>query len=261
MLMSSLTFAGPRVIDFANILKYGHLPLSETINFLLRLFKEAMGSPVEMEFAVDLTPGAHRRPTFYLLQIKPLIRREEQIKVDLQEVPREKMLLFARRAMGNGRVQGIRDVVYVVPETFDKTSTRDIAQEISLLNKLMEEQKREYILIGPGRWGTRDPFTGIPVLWAQISKARVIVEMGLEDFPLDSSLGSHFFHNVTSMNVGYFSIPHQSRDAVLNAEIFGNQELISQGKYVRHIRFNNDLTVLMDGRKREALIFSEDPPV
>ncbi len=253
-LVPGVELDGPRVIDFANILKYNYIPLSETIHFLLRLFRDAMGSPVEMEFAVHLEKGECDLPTFYLLQIKPLIRREEQMQIDIGNIHDEKVLLYAKRGMGNGMVDSICDVVYVDPGKFDKLKTREIAREINEINKKLDKEGREYILIGPGRWGTRDQFTGIPVTWAKISHARVIVEMGLPDFPLDGSLGSHFFHNVTSMNVGYFSVPHNSRDARIDMSILEKQELIEGLTYVKHVRFKNALTVLMDGRKREALI-------
>ncbi|MGD9928959.1 MAG: PEP/pyruvate-binding domain-containing protein [Mangrovibacterium sp.] len=253
-LVPGVGIRGPRVINFANILKYNHLPLAETIRFLLRLFREAMGSPVEMEYAVDLEKGEDGVPTFYLLQIKPLIRHEEELKIDLGEMDKSNTLLFARRGMGNGQITGIRDVIYVSDEKFDKTKTKLIAQEISQFNKKMDIAGKEYLLIGPGRWGSRDPFTGIPVAWAQISKARVIIEMGLEDFPLEGSLGSHFFHNVTSMNVGYFSVPHNSSDAVMNLDMLKGQTVVEELNFVKHIRFEHDLKILMDGRKREALI-------
>ncbi len=253
-LVPGVDIDGPRVIDFANILKYNYIPLSETINFLLRLFREAMGSPVEMEFAVDLEKGEYGLPTFYLLQIKPLIRREEQVQIDLGNIHDENILLYAKRGMGNGLIDNVCDVVYVDPEKFDKLKTREIAREINNVNKKLDAEGKEYILVGPGRWGTRDQFTGIPVTWAKISRARVIVEMGLPDFPLDGSLGSHFFHNVTSMNVGYFSIPHNSRDAHINMDLLKEQELIEDFGYVKHVRFKENLSVLMDGRKREALI-------
>ncbi|MGQ8335071.1 PEP/pyruvate-binding domain-containing protein [Sunxiuqinia sp. A32] len=253
-LVPGVDIDGPRVIDFANILKYNYIPLAETLSFLLRLFKEAMGSPVEMEYAVDLEKGDNGFPTFYLLQIKPLIRHEEQVEIDLGDVQDENIFMYAQRGMGNGMIDSVSDVVYIDPEKFDKLKTREIAREINQINKQMEAEGREYILVGPGRWGTRDPFTGIPVSWAQISKARVIVEMGLPEFPLDGSLGSHFFHNVTSMNVGYFSIPHHSRNAHLNLELLKDQQLIDDLSYVKHVRFKKQLTILMDGRKREALI-------
>ncbi len=245
---------GPRVVDFANILKYNYLPLSETLQILLKLFKEAMGSPVEIEYAIDLEKADNGYPTFYLLQIKPLIRIEEQVEVDIAMVPDDKIFLYAEQGMGNGKIEDIRDVVYVDPDKFDKMKTKQMAREISEMNKQFEEDGKEYILIGPGRWGSRDPYTGIPVLWAHISKAHIIVEMGLPGFPLDGSLGSHFFHNVTSMNVGYFSVPHNSRNSKLQMEALKKQAVVKETEFIKHVKFNKPLTILMNGRDRKALI-------
>ena len=256
-LIPGIDSPGLRVIDFANILKYKHIPLANTLTLLLKLFREAMGSPVEIEYAVDLESGENQLPTFYLLQIKPLIRRDDQLAVNVGDVDPEKTIMFARRGMGNGIVSGITDIIFVDPDRFDKMKTREIAVEISKFNRKMDFLNKEYILVGPGRWGTRDPFTGIPVAWANISKARVIVEMGLKDFPLDGSLGSHFFHNVTSMNVGYFTIPHNSSDSNINMEILKNRPVIEEGKYIKHVSFENPLNIIMDGKNREALISFE----
>ena len=195
---------GPRVINFANILEYQYAPLADTLLLLLKLFKQALGSPVEMEFALDLNKGENGWPTFYLLQLKPLIRREREVQIDLGSIDYSKLLLLSKRGMGNGKITGVSDVVYVDATRFDKTKTREIANEIAEVNKRFSKSGHQYILIGPGRWGTRDEFTGIPINWAQINNAKVIVEIGLPNFPLDASLGSHFFHNVTSMSVGYF---------------------------------------------------------
>ncbi len=245
---------GPRIIDFANILKYNYLPLADTLQLLLKLFKEAMGSPVEIEYAVDLKPTENNLPSFYLLQIKPLIRVEHQVDIDLGSVEDERVFMYAERGMGNGKIEGVQDVVYVDPEKFDKMKTRQIAQEINQLNSFFEEEDKDYILIGPGRWGSRDPYTGIPVSWANISKARIIIEMGLPDFPLDASLGSHFFHNVTSMNVGYFSVPHNSGDSKLQMEALKSKKVVNKTEFVNHVRFEKPLTILMNGKERRALI-------
>jgi DNA-binding NarL/FixJ family response regulator len=257
-LIPGLDSPGRRVIDFANILKYNHVPLADTLNLLLRLFREAMGSPVEIEYAVDLENGENQLPTFYLLQIKPLIRRDEQLKVNIGKIEPQKTIMYAKRGMGNGIIRGIKDIIYVDPSRFDKMKTREIAEEINQFNRKMDFLGKEYILIGPGRWGTRDPFTGIPVTWANISRARVIVEMGLKDFPLDGSLGSHFFHNVTSMNVGYFTIPHNSTESTINMEALNRMPVVEHENYVKHVCFTNDLNIVMDGKKRQALISSED---
>ncbi|WP_297096880.1 PEP/pyruvate-binding domain-containing protein [uncultured Draconibacterium sp.] len=245
---------GPKVIDFANILKYDHLPLADVLQLLLKLFKEAMGSPVEIEYSLDLEPAENGKPTLYLLQIKPLIRTEEQVEVDIEMVDEDKVFMYAEHGMGNGKIEDIYDVVYVDPEKFDKMKTRQMAQEISKLNDWFEKEGRSYILIGPGRWGSRDPYTGIPVLWAHISKAKIIVEMGLPDFPLDASLGSHFFHNVTSMNVGYFSVPHNSRNTKLKMEALQKQQVLRETEFIKHVQFDKPLTILMNGRDRRVLI-------
>jgi hypothetical protein len=258
LLIPGVENKGLRVIDFANILKYKYIPFAETLTLLLKLFREAMGSPVEIEYAVDLEPGENNLPTFYLLQIKPLIRREEQITVTLGKIDPAKTIMHAKRGMGNGVVTGVRDVIYINPDRFDKMRTREMADEINHFNRKMDFLNKEYVLIGPGRWGTRDPFTGIPVLWSNISKARIIVEMGLKDFPIDGSLGSHFFHNVTSMNVGYFTIPHQSSDATINIDRLQQMPAVDEGNFIRHVAFEKDLTIIMDGKNREAVISFED---
>jgi len=245
---------GPRVINFANILEYQHVPLSDTLMLLMKLFKQAMGSPVEMEYALDLNSGENGWPTFYLLQLKPLIRREEDIKIELGSLDNSKLLLLSNKGMGNGKLSGISDVVYIDIKNFDRTKTREIAEEVAEINKKFNASNKQYVLIGPGRWGTRDEYTGIPVNWAQINNAKVIVEIGLPNYPLDASLGSHFFHNVTSMNVGYFSVPDINSDEFVKLDLLAKQELIWEGEYVRHVRFKNALEILMDGRKRTAII-------
>jgi CheY-like chemotaxis protein len=253
-IVPGMPFPGPRIVDFANILKYNSIPLADTLLLLLKLFKEAMGAPVEMEYAIDLSSGENGLPTFYLLQIKPLIRCEEEVSIEQVTLEQDNLLLYAERGMGNGRITHIRDVVYVEPHQFSTLITKEIAHEISQFNKKFEEENREYVLVGPGRWGSNDHFTGIPVYWAGISKARVIVEMGLHNFPLEGSLGSHFFHNVTSMNVGYFSIPHNSKTSFINMDILSRQETVRHTGYIRHVRFEEPLAIMMDGRKRQAVI-------
>jgi CheY-like chemotaxis protein len=253
-LMPGVQGNGPLVVNFANILKYDYLPLANTLQLLLKLFKEAMGSPVEIEYAIDLDSIENGLPTFYLLQIKPLIRVEQQVDIDLGQVDKEGVLMYAERGMGNGIIENIRDIVYVDPGNFNRLKTRQMGTEITKINHYFEQNDREYILIGPGRWGSRDPFTGIPVLWSNISKARVIVEMGLPDFPLDASLGSHFFHNVTSMNVGYFSVPHQAVNARLHLDILKDYKVANETQFIKHVKLEKPLTVLMNGKERRALI-------
>ncbi len=246
--------AGARIVNFANILKYNYIPLSETISSVLDIVKEALGSPVEIEFAVDLNKDFDRRATFYLLQIKPLIGNADDYVIDLDKIDRTSLILYTENGMGNGQIENISDVIYVDKDTFDKSKTKEIALEIEELNKKMGNENKQYILIGPGRWGTRDPWIGIPVNWTQISNAKIIVETSLADFPLDASAGSHFFHNVTSMNVGYFSIQHHSDKCMINWDILAQQKVIEQKRYIKHIRFTKPLSIKMDGKKRISLI-------
>lgn len=249
-----LNLRGPRVVDFANILKYNQIPLAKTLSVLLNIFKQAMGAPIEIEFAVDLSKGKNGLPTFNLLQIKPLIRQEMSIEIDMEKVDKEKLVLLANKGMGNGKIDHVRDVIYMDISKFDRTKTEEMAQEVALLNQKMKEQDRQYVLIGPGRWGTKDRFTGIPVLWSQISNAKVIVEQGLDDFPLDASLGSHFFHNVTSMNVGYFSVKSNLETSFVKEDVLNKQEFVEQINYFKHVRFAEPLEILMDGKKQISVI-------
>jgi hypothetical protein len=246
--------AGPRVINFADILKYDYIPLAKSLVEILDIVKEALGTPVEIEFAVDLTRDSDYKASFHLLQIKPIIGAAIDYEVNMDEIDRSQILLYTEKSMGNGMISNICDVIYVDKDTFDKSKTLEIAGEIDAFNAEMIKANRQYILLGPGRWGTRDRWIGIPVTWPQICNAKVIIETSLEDFPLDASSGSHFFHNVTSMNVGYFSVQHNQKNSVLNWEILGRQKVVKQRKYVRHVQFKNSLTVKMDGKKRISVI-------
>ncbi|MBN2166686.1 MAG: pyruvate, phosphate dikinase [Marinilabiliaceae bacterium] len=253
-LVSDFSVRGPRVVNFANLLKYDFLPIADALHLLLRFLREAMGTPVEIEFSIDLTCSDNYKPRLYLLQVKPLIRCEQFSNVSFDEVVDELLILKSLKGMGNGRIDTIYDVIFMDLDRFDKTKTQVMADEIAYLNEKMKCENREYILIGPGRWGTRDRFTGIPVLWANISNAKVIVEMGLEGFPLEASLGSHFFHNVTSMNIGYFSVHHKSENDFVNMDCLNDQEIIEETTYFKHIRFIEPLVVLMDGKEQKAVV-------
>ncbi len=251
---AGLAKPGPRILNFANILKYNYIPLAKTLEFILDVGKEALGSPVEIEYAVDLNKSENGLPSFYLLQIKPMHKSSGDFTVDLSQVDRQSILIYAEKSMGNGRIETISEIIFVKPESFDKLKTKEIALEIEGLNKDMLAKKKNYILIGPGRWGTRDPFIGIPVNWPQISMAKVIIETSLEDFPLDASLGSHFFHNVTSMNIGYFSIQHSSRNEFIDWSEISRQKTITETRFLKHVSFPEPLNIVMDGKKQISVI-------
>jgi CheY-like chemotaxis protein len=249
-----LDASGPRVINFADILKYNYIPLAPALKTVLDVVAEACGTPVEIEFAVDLNKDETGNASFFLLQIKPLLGTGPGYNINPDSVTQADLILITEKSMGNGVINDISDIIYIDPEKFDNTLTVKMAEEISAVNEKMIRENRRYVLIGPGRWGTRDRFLGIPVAWPQISGAKVIVEISLPDFHPDASLGSHFFHNVTSMNVGYFSINQESEKQKIFWEKIRDQQLVSSGQFYRHIRFEKPFIVRMDGKKQMAVI-------
>ena len=249
-----ITKPGPRIINFANILRYNYIPLAKTLDVMLKLGRDAMGTAVEIEYAIDLTKDKKGRASFYIVQIKPLISSTMDCDVNIGKVDKKSVLLYSETGMGNGCLDDVSDIIYIDAERFDKSKTEEIAIEIEKFNDKMTEEERPYVLIGPGRWGTRDRWIGIPVKWHQISNAKVIVETSLDDFPLDASSGSHFFHNVTTMNVGYFTVQPELRKSHINYEMLNKQKLVKKGKYFNHVRFKKHVSIKMDGRKRIYLI-------
>lgn len=246
--------AGPRIINFPDILKFEYIPLAKSIDMVLDVMKEAVGSPVEIEFAVDLNKKDTGLASLYILQMKPMPERFHTQKFDLKNIKDEKLLLHSKKSMGNGKIEKIYDIVYVDKQTFDNTRTNQIAAEIEEINNRFMEKNKHYILLGPGRWGTRDPFLGVPVSWSQICNAKVIVETSLENFPLDASLGSHFFHNVTSMNVGYFSVQHNNNEEFIKWHLIEEITPVFKGDFIRWISFKKPLTIYMDGKKGHSFI-------
>ena len=253
-IVPGLSINGPRVINFADILKYNYIPLASSLKTILDVVAEATGNPSEIEFAVDLTKDKDGNATFYLLQIKPLIGSGAGYNIEPESINYNDLILKSNKSMGNGIIDDVSDVIYIEPDKFNNLNTIKMAEEIDRINEKMMKENLRYILIGPGRWGTKDRFLGIPVTWPQISNAKVIVEVGIPGFHLDASLGSHFFHNVTSMKVGYFSIDHLSQDGTIYWERLKNQEVINKGKFFHHIRFKKPLLIRMDGRKGIAVI-------
>jgi len=253
-IIPGLDAPGPRVINFADILKYDYVPLASTLRVVLDVVTEAFGTPVEIEFAVDLTKDKAGNASFYLLQIKPLVGSGAGYSINPESIYTEDLILVTKKSMGNGVINDITDLIFIEPGKFNNMLTNEMANEIDRINEKMLRENRRYVLLGPGRWGTKDRFLGIPVVWPQISNAKVIVEVSLPDFHLDASLGSHFFHNVTSMNVGYFSINQGSHDGTIIWEKLKKQKVIEKGKFFRHIRFDKPLLIRMDGKKGMAVI-------
>ncbi len=245
------TEQGSRIVNFPDVLQYDYIPLAGSLDILLDIFSQAMGAPVEIEFSVHLE---QKGPVLYLLQIKPLIRIDYHTDIDSNHIDMSKVILRAEKGMGNGKLNDISDVIYIVPEKFDHLRTEQMAEEVRYFNEKLKNIGAAYILIGPGRWGTRDRLTGIPVLWSDISKAKVIVEQGLKEFPLEASLGSHFFHNVTSMQIGYFAVPNESENTFIRFDLLEKQKIIEERDFVRHVRFEQPLTILMDGKQQTSVI-------
>jgi len=254
--VDSLTTPGIRVLTFPGILKYNQFPLAEILQEILEIGEIALGTPVEIEFAVNLHQNKSRGilPTFYILQIRPLSIAIESYNIDTDNLDREHLLLYTEKGMGNGIIDSIYDIVYIDHSKFDKTRTIKIQSEIEELNREMQDNDRDYILLGPGRWGSRDRFLGIPVRWAQINRAKVIVETGLEDFLIEASQGTHFFHNIVAMQVGYFTIPYVSDNDFIDWDWLKEQKEVKRTEFLVHVRVDHPLLVRMDGKKGIALI-------
>jgi len=246
-----LISSGPRVVNFSPILKYDSFPLGNILSLLLEIFENSMGLPVEIEFAVDLS---EKNPAFYILQIKPLIRDTGFFSFEANEIKQKDMMLYTERGMGNGKLDYIKDIIYVDPDTFILAETPEMVQEIEELNEKMCRFGDNYILIGPGRWGTRDRWLGIPVVWTQISNAKIIVETDLKDFRVDASLGSHFFHNIISMNIGYFTVHESKGRDFIDWDWLKSLRKVDMTKHFVHAETEKPLTILMDGKKSISLI-------
>lgn len=250
-------YKGPCIVTFADVIKYEYFPLAKILREILEIGEMAMGVPVEIEFAVDLTQDRKKEilPVFYILQIRPLTINTEEIYIDSENIDKKELFLYTRSGMGNGIISDIYDIIYVDPKKFKNTETLKIQEEIFYFNKKMHERNRRYILMGPGRWGSRDRFLGIPVKWHEIHQAKIIVEAGLEDFVVDASQGTHFFHNLVSMNVGYFTVQGYSDLDFIDWDWLAEQEFAEKTDHLIHIEFDHPLVVKMDGRKGISFIY------
>lgn len=246
--MDGISRPGPRVVSFAHILKSGVFPLPEITEYLLEMGEQAMGCPVEIEFAVTLGEKRPLPARFSLLQIRPMVVSHDLVEVDPNSFDRDKLLCITETALGNGTIQSILDVVFVKPDDFKAAKTADIVKQVESINRKLFEAERPFILIGPGRWGSSDPWLGIPVTWSQISGAKVIVEASQPNMNIDPSQGSHFFQNMTSLGVVYFTVPHNRAGSAINWEMLASLPVEEETEYVKHIRFNEGIKVMVDGR-------------
>ncbi|RJO63480.1 MAG: hypothetical protein C4523_20245 [Myxococcales bacterium] len=256
LLVDSFFYDGPRIVTFAKVLRDPRLKLGALLGDILASCEAAMRTPVEIEFAVDLPPD--RPPVFYLLQLRPMASKRRWEQVQITDEQRSGAICRTRLAHGNGVFRGVRDVVYVKPDAFDKSRTREIAEQIGQVNRKLAEEKRPYLLIGFGRWGSTDPWMGIGVRWAQISGVKILVEVGLEGFNVDPAQGTHFFQNVTSLNIGCLSVPH-GEGSFLDWNWLERREARTETEYLRHLELDQPLTIWIDGRSGEAVIAAQTP--
>ena len=245
---------GKKIITFSNILKYNSFPLAEILQEILRIGKEEMNNQVEIEFSVNLDTPETQPQIFHFLQIRPIVETQEKNQVSLKCLDPKKSLIYCHNALGNGEISNIHDIIYIKPDTFNPADTKLIAETINKLNAEFIGEKKNYILVGPGRWGSADPWLGVPVKWSQISAARLIVESGLKNFQIDASQGTHFFQNLTSFNVGYFTINPFLNDGHYDVDFLSEQKAVFEDKHVRHIRFKKPMKILIDGRKKKGIV-------
>jgi hypothetical protein len=258
ILRDGMIYDGKRIVTFANVLKHETFPLAEILETLLEVGQKEMSNPIEIEFAVDLNVPKGEPYVFNFLQIRPIVNNDQHEDFDLEDVKQEDTIIYCESAMGNGRIDNIYDFVYVKPDAFNSLESNAIGEEIGLLNEKFIKEQRNYVLVGPGRWGSSDPHLGIPVKWAHISQARVIVESGLENFRIDPSQGTHFFQNLTSFRVGYFTINPYINDGFYDIDYLGKFEPYFENQYIRHIRFDSPIEVQIDGKNNKGVILKPE---
>ncbi len=258
MIRDGYNYSGKKVITFSPVLNHNIFPLANILKDLLEIGHKEMNVPIEMEFAVNMNVPEGNPKIFSFLQIRPIVTRDQVILVKLDDIIKEDVIIFSSSALGNGIFEKLKDFIYVKPETFNPAKTGEIGMNLERLNKLMKEEKKNFILVGPGRWGSSDPWLGIPIKWPQISEARIIIESGLENYHIDPSQGTHFFQNLTSFGVGYMTINPFVNDGFYDLEYLNNKNPAYEDEYIRHIRFEKALKVMIDGRNNTGVVYREE---
>ena len=248
---------GRKIISFVGVLEHDVVPLPHLLREVLRLGQEAMRRPVEIEFAVEID-AATRSCVFYMLQIRPMVDVKSDVHINLSEIRPETILLQSNNALGHGQMDDITDVVYVKTDGYNAGNNPLIAEEISRINAKFLDRGEHYVLVGPGRWGSSDSWLGIPVKWPNISAARIIVEAGLTNYRVDPSQGTHFFQNLTSFGVGYFTINDFNGDGVYNRAALDALPAVEETAHVRHVRFPHALSIKVDGKKKLGYVLTEE---
>jgi len=253
-----LNYEGKKIITFAGILQHDTFPLADIVKELLKIGEQEMNLPIEIEFAVDMDVPKGCPYVFNFLQIRPIVESDQSSNIDMDAVKPEECILWSQSALGNGEFNGLRDLVYVKPDTFNSAASKEIAGIMDKLNAEFAKNKTGYVLVGPGRWGSSDPWLGIPVKWSQISAARIIVESGLENYRIDPSQGTHFFQNLTSFRVGYMTINPFIGDGSYDTAYLDQMEAVYEDAHVRHVRFEEPLEILIDGRTHRGAVMKPE---
>jgi len=249
-----LSRPGARVVTFAPMLKLGMFPLAQILELLVRAGEEALGNPVEIEFAVRL-PRGEEPADFGFLQIRPLTLARDHQDLAIEDVDPAQVLCRSTKVLGNGRIENLHDIVVVDSHRFERSRSQEVAKAVAHFNASLNAENRPYLLIGVGRWGSNDPWLGIPVEWDEISGARAIVEAGFRDFRVTPSQGSHFFQNLTAFQVGYFTVNPDAGEGAVDWEWLADQPAIEEQECVRHLHFPDPLRVVMNSKKSQGVIF------
>ena len=252
---------GRKILSFVNVLQHDVFPLADTLDQILHVGQEEMGRPIEIEFAVNIDPmkteqsrGGSPTATFYLLQIRPIVDNKEVMEEDLTLVEQKDTILSSTSVLGHGIVTDVQDIIYVKTGAFNSANNQLIAYDIEKMNRGFTAEEKNYVLVGPGRWGSSDSWLGIPVKWPHISNARVIVECGLENYRVDPSQGTHFFQNLTSFGVGYFTINPFKGDGWFDEEYLNSLPAVEETEYLRHVHFDKPIVIKMDGKKSLGVV-------
>jgi len=258
VIYDGLSRPGTRIVSFAPILKHGVFPLASILERLIRIGDEAFGRPVEVEFAVRLPQRPQETAEFGFLQIRPLVLSREGEELRMEDVNPDRLVCQSSKVLGNGRIRDLRDVVVVDFHRFERARSQEVAEGVAHLNAKLSESGTPYLLIGVGRWGSNDPWLGIPVEWDEISGARVIVEAGFRDFRVTPSQGSHFFQNLTAFQVGYFTVNPDAGEGFVDWQWLGAVAAVEEQGCVRHLHFDAPLVVVMNGKTSRGMIFKPE---
>ena len=249
---------GRKILSFVNVLQHEVFPLADTLDQILHVRQDAMGRPIEIEFAVNIDPQNPGFATFYLLQVRPIVDNKEVMEEDLTLVEQEDTILTSTSVLGHGIVTDVQDIIYVKTGAFCSSNNQSIAYDIEKMNRQFTGEEKNYGLDGPGRWGSSDSGLGIRVKWPHISNARVIVECGLENYRVDPSQGTHFFQNLTSFGVGYFTINPFKGDGWFDEGYLNSLPAVEETEYLRHVRFDKPVVIKMDGKKSLGVVLKPE---